>query len=272
LVPINKDFWTNVLSKIGGIFLSCRVFQRTIFSIAGLCLACTAVAETSVPRDKPVAMKKGLGVTETGLKPVYPADSDCSPITSFYASWIDVDGTRRDEIHTGIDAGRLGEWIVAPAPGTVRAVWKADWKWGSEGALLIRHDRQDLNLKGGPKFYYTEFDHLNFDEIKDLKVGQKLQRGQKLARVSRPGDSNSYLPEVHWEVWEADTDNLVWRTNSYNAADWWNDSAELIDPLYMLGMHNPPADGNSVEITPFVDGRDYTGFRGFTYILPCTPK
>lgn len=223
-------------------------------------------------REKPIPMKKGYGITETGLTPVYPTNFICSPITSPYATWIDVDGARRDEIHSGVDAGKLGEWIIAPASGIIRAVWKADWQWGSEGALLIRHDRSDVNFPNGSKYYYSEFDHLNFDEIKDFKVGQKVQRGQKLARVSHPGDQSSYLPEVHWEVWEADNDKLSWRTNRYNAPDWWNESAQLIDPLYMLGLNKPPLDGKSVDITPFVDGHDYSRFRGFTYILPCSAK
>jgi murein DD-endopeptidase MepM/ murein hydrolase activator NlpD len=217
-------------------------------------------------------MKRGYGVTETGLTPVYPKNYKCSPITSLYASWIDVDGTRRDEIHTGIDAGKLGEWIIAPASGTIRAVWKANWQWGAEGALLIRHDRHDVNVPEGSRYYYSEFDHLDYNEIKDLKIGQKVDRGQKLARVSRPGENASYLPEVHWVVWEADNDTVVWKTNRFNAPEWWNESAQLIDPLYMLALHDPPDDGKSVAITPFVRGRNYSHFRGFTYILPCRPK
>jgi len=219
-----------------------------------------------------MSMKKGYGVTPTGLHPVYPPGLSCSPMTSLYASWIDVDGTRRDEIHTGIDAGRLGEWIVAPAAGTVRAVWKADWKWGREGALLIVHERHDVNLADGPNYYYSEFDHLEYSEIKHLKVGQRVERGQRLARVTRPGGNPSYLPEVHWEVWEADTDKLTWRKNRFGAQEWWNHSAALIDPLYMLALNDPPSDGRSVRIVPFVAGTDYASFRGFTYILPCTAE
>ncbi|WP_409560556.1 M23 family metallopeptidase [Hyphomicrobium sp. B1] len=236
------------------------------------CLALAVIARANAPQDDPqMAMKKGYGVKPTGLKPVYPDDFKCSPITSPYATWIDVDGTRRDEVHTGIDAGRLGDWIVAPASGTVRAVWKADWKWGREGALLIRHDRRDVNLSDGPKYYYSEFDHLDFDEIKHLKEGQRVERGERLARVTRPGGNPNYLPEVHWEVWEVDDDQISWRPNRYGAEDWWNGTAALIDPLYMLGLNDPPKDGN-VKIVPFVKGRDYAGFRGFTYILQCVPK
>jgi hypothetical protein len=76
---------------------------------------------------------KGYDITETGLRPVYPRDRACSRLTSLYASWIDVDGTRRDEKHSGIDGGRLGDAVLAPAPGTVRRVWVADWGQGHGG-------------------------------------------------------------------------------------------------------------------------------------------
>ena len=245
---------------------------RAILSMAFACLALAILARSAPSEDVTVSMKKGYGVTATGLRPLYPSGYTCSPITSPYATWIDVDGTRRDEIHTGVDAGKLGDWILAPASGTVRAVWKADWKWGREGAFLIKHDRSDVHLSNGPKYYYSEFDHLDYDEIKHFEVGQRVERGEKLARVTRPGGNESYLPEVHWEVWEVDDDGLSWRTNRYGAADWWNATAALIDPLYMLGLNDPPADGESVNITPYVKGKDYSGFRGFTYILQCAPK
>lgn len=239
----------------------------------GAPLALNPKAAQSEPEAIDTAdMKKGYGIKETGLKPVYPSNFKCSPITSLYASWIDIDGSRRDEIHSGIDAGKFGEWILAPASGTVRAVWEANWQWGSEGALLLKHDRRDVNLPNGSKHYYSEFDHLNFDEIKHFKVGQKIERGQKLARVSRPGEQSSYLPEVHWEVWEVGSDDLVWRKNRYDAPEWWNETAQLIDPLYMLGINDPPKDGTSVRITPFEAGRDFKRYRGFTYILACQPK
>lgn len=250
-----------------------RSLARIVVPSALLCLVLSiqgrAVSETD---GGLTGMKKGYGVTPTGLKPVYPAKYKCPPITSPYATWTDIDGGKRDEIHTGVDAGRLGDWILSPAAGTVRAVWEANWEWGREGALLIKHDQEDVGLTKGPKYYYSEFDHLDFDAIKHFKIGQRVERGERLARVTRPGGNGSYLPEVHWEVWEVDSDEISWRTNRYGAADWWNKTAALIDPLYMLALNNPPEDGESVRIEPFVKNRDYSKFRGFTYILPCVPK
>lgn len=217
-------------------------------------------------------MKKGYGVTETGLTPVYPEEYDCSPLTSLYASWLDIDGTKRDERHSGVDGGRLGEWILAPASGTVRAAWRSNWQWGWEGSLLISHTREEINLEGGAPIYYSAFDHLTFDEIKHFKTGQKISRGQRLARVARPGGNPDFGPEVHWEVWEVWADRLTWKKNKYNAPVWHNKSASLIDPLYMLGLNRPNRKSLNAQITPYDDCKDYKDCVGYTYILPCKKK
>lgn len=233
-------------------------------------LALSASAHSLQAQAGEIALK-GYDVTVTGLTPKYP-DGCKSPLTSLYASWIDVDGSRRVEAHSGVDGGRLNDWILSPGPGTVRAVWQADWGWGREGALLILHTPQDLGLASGPSFY-SEFDHLNFEEVKRFQVGDKVWRGERLARVFRPGGQKKYREEVHWEVWEVNDDSaLQWRRNKYKAQSWTNNTARLIDPLYMMSLENGVGDDGSVSMTPFVHGQDYSAFKGFTYIFPCTSK
>lgn len=218
-----------------------------------------------------VHMKKGYGVRATGLTVAYPKEFQCPPLTSFYASWTDIDGEQREEIHSGVDGGDIGDWILAPADGTVVAAWRANWGWGWEGALLIRHTPDDTNMPDGPAVIYSEFDHLKYDHIRHIRRGDKISRGQRLARVDRPGGYRFYLPEVHWEVWEADHNRLRWKKNRHGGFVWINNSARLIDPLYMLGLHSSDEKSRTVEIQPFVPGQDYRDFRGFTYILECAP-
>jgi len=227
---------------------------------------------TVASESKEMSRLKGYGVEETGLLPQYPKGFSCPPLTSLYASWIDVDGSRRDEIHTGVDGGRLGDWILAPGPGIIKRAWNANWGWGPEGALLVAHTKQDLGLGDGPELYYSEFDHLKLSEVMSFQEGQRVARGQRLAHVSRPGGDGEYLPEVHWEVWEVRDDSATkWSTNSHGAEHWTNSTAHLIDPLYMLGLDRILEDG-SVPITPFSRRASYRAFRGFTYIFPCTPQ
>ena len=54
--------------------------------------------------------------------PRYPSDKSCSPLTSLYESWDDVDGTRREEPHSGVDGGRLGDPILVAGAGPCRGV------------------------------------------------------------------------------------------------------------------------------------------------------
>ncbi len=58
-------------------------------------------------------------------------------------------------------------------------------------------------------------------------------------------------------------------TNRFGGREWRNSRARLIDPLSMLGIHAPPTDEKSVAIMPYEAARDYTAFRGFTYIFNC---
>jgi hypothetical protein len=78
---------------------------------------------------------KGYGVEETGLLPQYPKGLSCPPLTSLYASWIDVDGSRREEIHL------RRRWSVATGPaesGVIKGTWNMEiGAAGLEGALLI---------------------------------------------------------------------------------------------------------------------------------------
>ena len=222
----------------------------------------------------PVAAQPPAGAIQSPRKlvPRYPSGRDCPPITSLFSSWDDVDGTKRSRPHSGVDLGDFGDLIIAPAPGTIVAVWRADWGWGPEGALMLRHSKADLGLTDGPDFYYSEFDHLHYDEIGGIHIGRRVARGERLAHVDRPGGDSDYLPEVHWEVWSiADDTATKWDVNEHGGRYWHNATGHLVDPLHMLSLNAPVHADGSVPIQPFDRKRDYRGFRGFTYILLCPP-
>jgi murein DD-endopeptidase MepM/ murein hydrolase activator NlpD len=240
------------------------------------CLLALIAFVLNIPDSRAMTMsathRMGINIKPTGLYPRYPTDRDCSEFTSLYASRIDVDGSKRDQPHSGVDGGRLGEPILAPANGTIIAAWRANWGWGREGAMLIRHTREELGLKTGPRYYYTEFDHLNFDDVRVMEVGTEVERGEKLAAVFRPGGNSRYLPEVHWEVWEIGDDTASrWRTNRFGGRYWSNKTGHLIDPLYMLSLNGPLGEDGAVPIPTYDSSTNYDKFRGFTYIFAC-PK
>lgn len=211
---------------------------------------------------------KGYGRKPTGLVPVYPDGVSIPRLTSLYGSWTDVDGSMRDEAHSGVDGGELGDMIMSPARATVVSSWIADWGWGEEGALLLLHARSDLNLSRGVPFYYSAFYHLKADDVSGLREGDILERGQVFARVWRPGGDRRYLPEVHWEVYEVgDPDGIYWVTNDQGYPAWDNDTSELIDPLFLMRPARSTGNQMEVPLFPFETGRKEESYRGFSYIL-----
>jgi hypothetical protein len=255
---------------IGGTMRTPTIRGLATWSWLGVAMALTLLAIGWLALHMDRTAQKGYGIKETGLYPIYPSGYSCSPLTSLYASYIDVDGSRREERHSGVDGGGLGDAVLAPADATVKAIWRANWGWGEEGALLLRHSREDLGLRSGPPFYYSEFNHLRYRDVRQLHTGQRVKRGQQIAIVDRPGGKTEYLPEVHWEVYEVtDDDAIEWKVGKYGTQVWNNDESEILDPLYLLAPNGAPGLGNGVTITPFDASLDYSRFSGFTYILPC---
>src|SRR3974390_1804002 len=96
------------------------------FALSSLALAVEKDQHQRVHAATLTDVRKGYDRTETGLFPTYPSGRQCSAFTSLYASWIDVDGSRRDERHSGVDLGRLHERVLAPASGAIRAGWQGE--------------------------------------------------------------------------------------------------------------------------------------------------
>lgn len=234
-------------------------------------VAMIGVAMTHSHAKKSVS--KGYDITPTGLTPHYPKGYECSPLTSLYASMIDVDGGPRDVAHSGVDGGRLGEPVLAPAPGKIIRIWEADWGWGDEGALLVLHTRKELNLESGPPYYFSAYYHLKFSDLKVFAEGDRIERGQKIGKVYRPGGRSFYLPEVHLEVYEVDDPKAnTWSLNELAREYWENKTSRLIDPLYLMALDTPPDDEGRVTVQPYDPHRNYATFKGFSYFLPCRKK
>ncbi len=82
-------------------------------------------------------------------------------MTSLYASWDDVDGTRREEPHSGVDGGRLGDQIYRQRQAMS---WRcgAELGLGEEQALLIEHTKKELDVDGRQDLvYFSEFGRLD---------------------------------------------------------------------------------------------------------------
>lgn len=87
------------------------------------------------------------------------------------------------QMHEGIDiSNRVGTPIIAPADGLVTNIGR---EWGFGKLLVISHGFG----------FSTRYGHL--DKI-NVKIGQKVKRGQKIAEMGSTGRSTG--PHLHYEV------------------------------------------------------------------------
>lgn len=173
--------------------------------------------------------------------------------------------------HTGIDLGDFEDVVIAPADGVIGKIWPVDHGWGTDWNLLIFHTTNDLNLPDTPFIYYTEFDHLQRQDMPNLKAGDHVQQGEKIGNVRYPGNKRRFRAEVHMEVYKlplAQHSQTIWRDNN-GLVHWWNSSATLVDPLEMLSKNTLHSTGRGVTIPLFKSAITSKAFKGFVYPLTC---
>ncbi len=243
-------------------------------ALSPICATLVATLNVAVASNHLDSLK-GYDASPTVPRPVYPDTHTCSRITSLYGSWMDLDGTRREERHVGIDVGEFGDTVLAPAAGVVTAIWETDHGWGKDWNVLIGHSAADLDMPDPGIAYYSEFDHLQFGDIEHLLVGNTVMRGEEIGVVRHPGGNQQFRPEVHWEVYEVATarrHDLVWKVDGNGNEFWWNGSADLIDPLFLMSRGQAePVDGK-VDIVPFDSDVEPSRYRGFTYPILCKER
>jgi murein DD-endopeptidase MepM/ murein hydrolase activator NlpD len=87
------------------------------------------------------------------------------------------------QMHEGIDiSNRIGTPIISPADGLVTNIGR---EWGFGKILVMSHGFG----------FTTRYGHLNRIEV---KIGQKVKRGQKIAEIGNTGRSTG--PHLHYEV------------------------------------------------------------------------
>lgn len=127
-----------------------------------------------------VKLQKDRLLHVPSIQPV--SNKDLSRVASGYGTRIDpVYGGLR--FHAGMDfTAKTGTDVYATGNGTV--TW-ADWRQGYGNCVIIDHGYG----------YETLYAHLS---AYDVKVGQKVIRGQKIAEVGSTGKSTG--PHLHYEV------------------------------------------------------------------------
>ncbi|MBL8207055.1 MAG: aminotransferase class III-fold pyridoxal phosphate-dependent enzyme [Blastocatellia bacterium] len=98
-------------------------------------------------------------------------------------------------IHLGIDLFvEAGSSVYAPLDGVVHCIANND-KRLDYGPLLILQHRTD----NGQEFF-TLYGHLSEEHLTTLKVGQVIQRGQRIASIGAPPTNGDWTPHLHFQI------------------------------------------------------------------------
>jgi 4-aminobutyrate aminotransferase-like enzyme len=101
----------------------------------------------------------------------------------------------RRTIHLGIDLFvEPGAAIHAPLDGVVHLLARNTAPLDYGPLVILRH------LTPGGLEFFTLLGHLSEDTLGGLSTGQRVTRGQTIARVGRPPENGGWPPHVHFQV------------------------------------------------------------------------
>lgn len=100
--------------------------------------------------------------------------------------------------HKGVDYGyNVGEPVYASESGTIIAsVNSYTTNWTTTGTLTTKDYGNYIKIKHDSQ-YTTLYAHLRHDSLL-VKVGQHVEKGQKIAELGNTGNSTG--PHLHWEL------------------------------------------------------------------------
>lgn len=104
-----------------------------------------------------------------------------------------TDGNKRN-IHLGMDFWCEAETpIFAPIAGSVHS-FKNNYTQGDYGpTIILQHNLEGYN-------FYSLYGHLSLASLKDLTVGKKIEKGQKLAALGKTAINVNYAPHLHFQL------------------------------------------------------------------------
>jgi len=101
----------------------------------------------------------------------------------------------RRTVHLGIDLFvPAGSPVRAPFDGVVHVLSNNDAPLDYGPLVILRHPADD-----GLEFF-TLYGHLANDALQSLRVGQRVARGERIARVGAPPGNGGWSPHVHFQL------------------------------------------------------------------------
>jgi 4-aminobutyrate aminotransferase-like enzyme/Ser/Thr protein kinase RdoA (MazF antagonist) len=98
-------------------------------------------------------------------------------------------------IHIGLDLfADAGTPIVAPLPGTVHAFADNATPQDYGPVIVLRHTT-DENIE-----FFTLYGHLSRESLRNIVVGQRVERGQQIATLGAPNVNGGWTPHLHLQI------------------------------------------------------------------------
>ena len=231
----------------------------------------------SVSRDHQIAR----GFVASGLLPRYPAQADCPPVASPFASPTRFDGSYRTKwanygLHGGIDISLpIGTPILAIADGTL--VHKATGGTLIGNQIFLRHTPEDTGLS---VWLYSKYKH--FDQMPGLPVGSRVKKGQIIGPAGATGTQGKHYgptgsPHLHLSLFVSDSPDYYEGGNAIYPS-----GARILDLFAVYATGRPldnhrlaelPTEARRVDIpyqTP--DGRTVPAGSRFVWPVFCTQR
>ncbi|GAB4156638.1 MAG: hypothetical protein Tsb0033_07470 [Winogradskyella sp.] len=97
-------------------------------------------------------------------------------------------------IHLGLDLWiEAGTAIYAPLDGKIHS-FKNNTNYGDYGpTIILEHSIED-------KIFYTLYGHLSLESISNLKVGEEVKQGDKIATLGTAEVNGDYAPHLHFQI------------------------------------------------------------------------
>ena len=98
------------------------------------------------------------------------------------------------DIHIGLDISLLAKTeIHAPLDSIVHSFSIQQIGSSYGGVIILRHILDNT-------VFYTLYGHLSNDSIRDLKINQKIQKGEKFAELGNSQENGGWPPHLHLQI------------------------------------------------------------------------
>jgi len=133
-------------------------------------------------------------------------------------------------IHLGLDLWiSAGTPVLAAFDGEIHS-FKNNTNFGDYGpTIILKHTINDLS-------FYSLYGHLRLNDLKSLKVGDLVKKGETIAHLGEAKENGDYAPHLHFQIIKDIEDNFGDYPGVSNKKDIEFYKSNCPDPKLFLGL------------------------------------